>query len=255
MILELILITGLSFSTPTEQIRQLNTSPVYINSMVQEWGKTNVPYIEYIYNRTTNAFEQHDLKPVQEIVYDNNYFNFTMYLNSLNVWEHFFINTNEPDNQISFSLNPDYNNVVMVCSYVLVKNDLYNNGVDYYVFDLGDFGYETIDKVQMKLDASEFTFKGYDTKYYLINTEYAQFSYAYTIGYENGYNVGYSTGIVEQQTPQISRVFSIFKTIANTFSSWWNIELLPNLTLGTLLLIPIATTLLFFIIKLFKAEG
>ena len=254
MIFELILITGLIFSVPSEDIKRLNTSPTYINSMVNEWAKTNVPYIEYIYNQTTNSFEQHDLKPI-EIVEEHNDFYFTMYLNSLNVWEHFYITTNEPDNQIQFSLNPDYNNVRMYCNYVLVKNDLYNNGVDYYVFDLNDFGYETIEKVQIKLDSTEFTFKGYDTKYYLINTEYAQFSYAYTMGYENGYNVGYSTGIVEQQTPQISRVFAIFKTIANTFSSWWNIELLPNLTLGTLLLIPIATTLLFFIIKLFKAEG
>lgn len=81
----------------------------------------------------------------------------------------------------------------------------------------------------------------------LINTNYE-------VGYNDGYEHGEYIGIIQGQTHQIEQT-NFMVEMFNALDSFLNIRLLPNITIGLLVFIPLMISLTWFIIKAFRGGG
>ena len=82
------------------------------------------------------------------------------------------------------------------------------------------------------------------------------FNDGYENGYNNGYNTGYDTGYNDGITEGQANTNNLFSLINSAFSavtSFFNMEILPGLTLGTLILIPLGLGIIYLIIRLISA--
>lgn len=79
---------------------------------------------------------------------------------------------------------------------------------------------------------------------------------SYDLGYNNGKELGYQQGFEEGQIQSFDG-YSWMRGLfgANGLGGLFKIELLPGLTIGALVMIPLILTLVPFIIGLFKGEG
>lgn len=73
----------------------------------------------------------------------------------------------------------------------------------------------------------------------------------YDIGYHDGYDDGVYDGIIQGETHQIEQT-NFMVELFNALDSFLNIRLLPNITIGLLVFIPLMISLTWFIIKAFR---
>lgn len=90
-----------------------------------------------------------------------------------------------------------------------------------------------------------------------LTRDYADFNgdgwdQGYESGYQNGYKVGYQEGVVDGSVTESSvgsLMTSVFKGVEQVLS----IEVVPNVSVGTIISIPIVLSLLLFLIKMIRS--
>jgi len=73
--------------------------------------------------------------------------------------------------------------------------------------------------------------------------------------YHEGYNSGYSSGVANNVANDENGVWKLVSNASNAVSSVLKTELMPNITLGGLLAIPLMGLVLFFLLKMIKGNS
>ena len=100
-------------------------------------------------------------------------------------------------------------------------------------------------------DNTYFSINGFTFIYYddVVNS---QFNDGYNSGYDAGFGDGYNQGMTEG-LDRNNNLFSLINSAFAGVTSFFNFELLPGLTLGTLLMIPLGLGVIYLIIRLISA--
>lgn len=86
----------------------------------------------------------------------------------------------------------------------------------------------------------------------LIEDSITGYSTGYADGLANGYNVGYNDGYTTGSTGLSTNPFNLVSNAFDSIASLLNIEILPFLTLGTLIFVPLIVLILIVLFKMFK---
>lgn len=79
---------------------------------------------------------------------------------------------------------------------------------------------------------------------------------SYNNGYNDGYDAGYVDGQDASESTVVSRISNLMGTVFGGVSSILDIKVFDDLTLGSIMLFPLATTMIYFIFKLIRgAKG
>lgn len=228
----------------------INPSQDDIEAYVDNYINNTCQYLRYDYNETTKAYELYDkINSYNEQTGDTN-FNFTLYLDYV-ITERIthFWNIGEG---ITITLaDPSYTDngaaIIGVCDNILALD---SQNKEFKIFNCIANTWETISPIVL----NDIPTSKVADRIYILNKDYANNSQIYKAGYESGYTTGYNTGYGDGKiaTTPLNNTFDLFKNIATSLSSFWNIQILPGINIGLLISIPITTGIVIWVIKALK---
>lgn len=118
------------------------------------------------------------------------------------------------------------------------NNTIYENGIDGFPFNNAYY--------------SDFnlTINTYDY-YYIYSLGYDEgYDEGYDYGYDEGYGYGYDIGLEDNEEP--FSVFRFLERVTATIANLLNTQIFPNITIGTILFIPIILKVVEFIVGWFR---
>ena len=130
---------------------------------------------------------------------------------------------------------------------------------DYYTLNLKNIynsSYPNIGQNFRKIIAQIPTNNNFDNSILAIkmNVLYESYKQIDKTSYNNGYNDGFEKGIQSELNPN-NWIYSFVRSTFNGLSDILNVELLPNVTIGTFLAIPLVFAVIMFILSFFKKGG
>ena len=188
--------------------------------------------------------------------YTFNNINYQLTANENNTFATYTYNTNEYIRLYSFSggygkLNIASEDNVNPYEFYVFENNLYSNNFglpphtmifnSYFTHD--NINIEKFNNAQQSQNVSYYDELAL-TKYFLDNS--TMLTNEQINQYESGYIVGHSNGIKDA-----TEWTNIIRTLAKSLESILNIEILPNITIKILILVPIMFSILSFIVKTF----
>lgn len=105
----------------------------------------------------------------------------------------------------------------------------------------------TIDDVRVDFPSNYYPY----TTSELVNIDYER---GYFIGEKDGYQTGYEKGKDEQATQQLTSTGWI-QNIFSGFQSFFNLQILPGVSIGLIVGIPFIISLAYFVIRAFRGGG
>lgn len=234
----------------------------HVNAFVEGYQNSTAEYINYIYDTNTNTYVKSDYAPYTADATNYSY-NATLTINDTTTYEHMIVyllplNAGEP---ITCDLTYDNFNVVIKTNYLLNHN--YSTNIWQCVDVSTQITYTAIVATTYATLSSNSYNSNY--RYFLLNDNYGNYSYvrneAYQSGYTEGYNygnqIGYDVGLAEGQISSngVAYVFTWLKNSFNTMATWLDYQILPNISIGLLVSVPLIVGVIFFIINFFKGEG
>lgn len=87
-----------------------------------------------------------------------------------------------------------------------------------------------------------------------MNVLYESYKQIDKTSYNNGYNDGFEKGIQSELNPN-NWIYSFVRSTFNGLSDILNVEVLPNVTIGTFVAIPLVFAVIMFILSFFKKGG
>lgn len=142
-------------------------------------------------------------------------------------------NTNSPFNY-SFTTTQD-----LSALYIIERGSQFTNGVVMTIFD-GSINVQLVNDYKFNLQAQ------YDLGYTDAQTYYTD-GYGRQIIWGEGYDVGYTRGVSEGS---LSDGWTFLSTLFGGIGTIFSLEIFPNITVGTFVMIPLLLGLIFFIVKL-----
>ena len=220
-----------------------------IESLVNNYINNTCQYLKYEYNETNKAYELYDKIYLYNEQNQDTTFHFTIYLDYIiterithfwNIGEGITIKLADP-------VYTGEGGILGVCENILAL-DIQEN--KFKIFNLIANNWETNEATVLnEIPSNKIT----DT-IYVLNKDYANNSELYKAGYGSGYSIGYNTGYGDGKiaTTPLNNTFDLFKNIATSLSSFWNIQILPGINIGLLISIPITTGIVIWVIKALK---
>lgn len=230
--------------------RLINPSQDDIEYFVNNYINNTCQYLKYEYNETNKTYELYDKIYLYNEQNGDTSFHFTLYLDYIiterithywNIGEGINIILADP---VSTGVNAG---IMGLCENILAL-DIQEN--KFKIFNCIANTWETNDATVLnEIPTNKVT----DT-IYVLNKDYANNSELYKAGYGSGYSTGYNTGYGDGKiaTTPLNNTFDLFKNIATSLSSFWNIPILPGINLGLLISIPITTGIVIWVIKALK---
>lgn len=163
-------------------------------------------------------------------------------------------------NEIIRSYYYNYNIVLQAYYGSYDAEYIYTSNIsDYYVADLKQLynqSYPNITTHFRKNIASIPTNLEWDESILAIkmNVLYESYKQIDKQSYNTGYNAGYENGIQSELNPN-NWIYSFIKSTFNGLSDILNVEVLPNVKIGTFLAIPLVFSVIMFILSFFKKGG
>lgn len=244
--------------TTTTVVNTINLTNVSLASVQNSNYIQNFSIYNVARNKITFTF---DYLPTASM---NNLESFSFYVN-LNLF-----NTNSEvvlDGFINSYYATDMSSDYSFYQIVKSENSDYFSGTVYTYNDSSNFTY--LDNVSLNRVQYQFNFR-YDTRYseanqvnyltiyfaYYDNSSVGitedQLEQAYQNGLTDGYNLGFTDGQVNANP--FGGFFDILKSATDSMHNIFSIEILPNLTLSTILGIFVAIPLFIFFLKLISAK-
>ena len=229
--------------------RLVNPFQEDIEAYVENYINNTCQYLKYKFNETTKEYELFDkIYSYNEQTGDTK-FNFTIYLDytiAERVTHFWHIGEGVTIDLADPAYTANGAGIIGLCENILAldtqenKFKLYNCIADNWETNIIVLQEKPTNKVADTI--------------YVYNKDYALNSAVYKAGSDAGYAIGYKTGYGEGKiaTTPLNNTFDLFKKVATSLSSFWNIPILPGINLGLLISIPITTGIVVWVIKALK---
>ena len=130
---------------------------------------------------------------------------------------------------------------------------------DYYTINLKNIynsSYPNIEENFRKIIASIPTNNDFNNSILAIkmNVLYESYKQIDKTSYNNGYNEGFEKGLQSELNPE-NWIYSFVRSTFNGLADILNVQVLPNVTIGTFLAIPLIFAVVMFILSFFKKGG
>ena len=230
--------------------RLINPAQDDIEYYVNNYINNTCQYLKYTYNETNKTYELYDKIYSYNEQNGDTKFNFTLFLDYI-ITERITHYWTIGEGLTITLADPSYTGfnagIIGVCENILTLDSQENK---FKIFNCIANNWETNEATVLNEIPTN---KTSDT-IYVLNKDYANNSELYKAGYGSGYATGYNTGYGEGKiaTTPINNTFDLFKKVATSLSSFWNIPILPGINLGLLISIPITTGIVVWVIKALK---
>lgn len=156
----------------------------------------------------------------------------------------------------------DYQNNLVVLKTIKLPSYTGNKQINYTNFEVNftlngntESLYFTCDNLSTNTNNTYFYLGDIEISTKILNTSQLienSYNTGYDTGYNNGYDVGYNNGINTKGESVWQNSMAFIKNIFVNIFDIFSIEILPNVSLGTFIIIPLIFAILFFIVKIAK---
>ena len=230
--------------------RLMNPFQEDIEAYVNDYINNTCQYLKYEYNDTTKQYDLYDKVNIYNEQSGDTIFNFTIYLDYIiterithfwTIGDGITITLADPTSTASNG------GITGICENILALDSQENK---FKLFNCIADTWETTEPIVV----NQIPENKVANTIYVLNKDYANNSELYKAGYGSGYSTGYNTGYGDGKiaTTPLNNTFDLFKNIATSLSSFWNIQILPGINIGLLISIPITTGIVIWVIKALK---
>ena len=156
----------------------------------------------------------------------------------------------------------DYQNNLVVLKTIELPSYTGNKQINYTNFEVNftlsgnsESLYFTCDNLSTNTNNTYFYLGDIEISTKILNTSQLienSYNTGYDTGYNNGYDIGYNNGINTKGESVWQNSMAFIKNIFVNIFDIFSIEILPNVSLGTFIIIPLIFAILFFIVKIAK---
>lgn len=156
----------------------------------------------------------------------------------------------------------DYQNNLVVLKTIDLPSYTGNKQINYTNFEVNftlssntESLYFTCDNLSTSTTNTYFYLGDIEISTKILNTSQLienSYNTGYDTGYSNGYDIGYNNGINTKGESVWQNSMAFIKNIFVNIFDIFSIEILPNVSLGTFIIIPLIFAILFFIVKIAK---
>lgn len=156
----------------------------------------------------------------------------------------------------------DYQNNLVVLKTIDLPSYAGNKQINYTNFEVNftlsgntESLYFTCDNLSTNNNNTYFYLGDIEISTKILNTSQLienSYNTGYDTGYNNGYDIGYNNGINTKGESVWQNSMAFIKNIFVNIFDIFSIEILPNVSLGTFIIIPLIFAILFFIVKIAK---